>query len=29
MFDLIQIGIYFEELIKVAAGYLADDGWAT
>ena len=28
MFDLIQIGIYFEELIKVAAGYLADDGWA-
>ena len=28
MFDLIQIGIYFEELIKAAAGYLADDGWA-
>ena len=28
MFDLIQIGIYFEELIKTTAGYLADDGFA-
>ena len=28
MFDLIQIGIYFEELIKAIAGSLANEGLA-
>ena len=28
MFDLIQIGIFFEEFIKSTSGFLADDGWA-
>ena len=28
MFDLIPFGVYFEELIKTAAGLLATDGWA-
>ena len=28
MFDLIQLGIYFEELIKTAVGFLDNYGWA-
>ena len=28
MFDIIQLGVYFEELIKTAAGFLATEGWA-